>query len=190
MQSRALTLGDHRGFSSQNRKSTTPPASRPHDTLDGSQIPTPILVGNKLLRRGRRRGDELLSVLLLSPIISSVLTPNLHSPQSAVLRSPYVQPPGLRQQYALHSGDICALIYLLGRQSPGNSPGRTCYNRKSSKHLRWSSIKRRSVLQGTLAGYDQKSNVVLSDSKERVYSTDEPVEEIPLGLYLVKGDQM
>lgn len=44
--------------------------------------------------------------------------------------------------------------------------------------------------QGMLAGYDQKSNVVLSDSKERVYSTDEPVEEIPLGLYLVKGDQM
>lgn len=41
-----------------------------------------------------------------------------------------------------------------------------------------------------LAGYDQKSNVVLSDSKERVYSVDEGVEEIPLGLYLVKGDMM
>ena len=41
-----------------------------------------------------------------------------------------------------------------------------------------------------MAGFDQKSNVVLSDSKERVYSMDEGVEEIPLGLYLVKGDQM
>ena len=41
-----------------------------------------------------------------------------------------------------------------------------------------------------LSGYDQKSNVVLSDSKERVYSMDEGVEEIPLGLYLVKGDMM
>ena len=41
-----------------------------------------------------------------------------------------------------------------------------------------------------MAGYDQKSNVVLSDSKERVYSIEEGVEEIPLGLYLVKGDQM
>ncbi len=41
-----------------------------------------------------------------------------------------------------------------------------------------------------MAGYDQKSNVVLSESKERVYSIDEGVEEIPLGLYLVKGDQM
>ncbi|KAF9653484.1 LSM-domain-containing protein [Thelephora ganbajun] len=46
------------------------------------------------------------------------------------------------------------------------------------------------VIIGMLAGYDQKSNVVLSDSKERVYNTDEPVEEIPLGLYLVKGDQI
>jgi U6 snRNA-associated Sm-like protein LSm8 len=44
--------------------------------------------------------------------------------------------------------------------------------------------------QGIMAGYDQKSNVVLSDSKERVYSTEDGVEEIPLGLYLVKGDQM
>ena len=45
-------------------------------------------------------------------------------------------------------------------------------------------------LQGVMAGFDQKSNVVLSDSKERVYSMEEGVEEIPLGLYLVKGDQM
>ncbi|KAH9031644.1 hypothetical protein EDB85DRAFT_1865630 [Lactarius pseudohatsudake] len=43
---------------------------------------------------------------------------------------------------------------------------------------------------GVLSGYDQKSNVVLSDSKERVYSMDEGVEEIPLGLYLVKGDMI
>jgi LSM domain len=41
-----------------------------------------------------------------------------------------------------------------------------------------------------LAGFDQKSNVVLADSKERVYSLDEGVEEIPLGLYLVKGETM
>ncbi|KAF5314529.1 hypothetical protein D9611_007191 [Ephemerocybe angulata] len=46
------------------------------------------------------------------------------------------------------------------------------------------------VIVGLLAGFDQKSNVVLSDSKERVYSTDEGVEEIPLGLYLVKGDMI
>jgi U6 snRNA-associated Sm-like protein LSm8 len=41
-----------------------------------------------------------------------------------------------------------------------------------------------------MAGFDQKSNVVLSDSKERIYSMDVGVEEVPLGLYLVKGDMM
>ncbi|KAF8066842.1 Sm-like ribonucleoprotein [Lyophyllum atratum] len=46
------------------------------------------------------------------------------------------------------------------------------------------------AIVGTMAGYDQKSNVVLSDSKERVYSLEEGVEEIPLGLYLVKGDMV
>ncbi|KAF5381281.1 hypothetical protein D9615_008356 [Tricholomella constricta] len=46
------------------------------------------------------------------------------------------------------------------------------------------------AIVGIMAGYDQKSNVVLSDSKERVYSPDEGVEEIPLGLYLVKGDMV
>ncbi|VDB95496.1 unnamed protein product [Peniophora sp. CBMAI 1063] len=46
------------------------------------------------------------------------------------------------------------------------------------------------TILGVLAGYDQKSNVVLSDSKERVFSTDEGVEEVPLGLYLVKGDMI
>ncbi|KAF8906893.1 LSM-domain-containing protein [Mucidula mucida] len=46
------------------------------------------------------------------------------------------------------------------------------------------------AIVGTLAGYDQKSNVVLSDSKERVYSLEEGVEEVPLGLYLVKGDMI
>lgn len=46
------------------------------------------------------------------------------------------------------------------------------------------------AIVGIMAGFDQKSNVVLSDSKERVYSIDEGVEEIPLGLYLVKGDMV
>ncbi|KAG0695934.1 hypothetical protein DFH29DRAFT_953428 [Suillus ampliporus] len=46
------------------------------------------------------------------------------------------------------------------------------------------------AIVGVLAGYDQKSNVVLSDSKERIYSMDEGVEEVELGLYLVKGDMI
>ncbi|KDQ58703.1 hypothetical protein JAAARDRAFT_176764 [Jaapia argillacea MUCL 33604] len=46
------------------------------------------------------------------------------------------------------------------------------------------------VIVGTMAGFDQKSNVVLSDSKERTFSEDDGVQEVPLGLYLVKGDQI
>ncbi|KAK7039462.1 U6 snRNA-associated Sm-like protein LSm8 [Favolaschia claudopus] len=46
------------------------------------------------------------------------------------------------------------------------------------------------VIVGVMAGFDQKSNVVLSDSKERIYSMDVGVEEVPLGLYLVKGDMI
>ncbi|KAJ7108536.1 hypothetical protein C8R44DRAFT_292503 [Mycena epipterygia] len=46
------------------------------------------------------------------------------------------------------------------------------------------------VIVGVMVGFDQKSNVVLSDSKERIYSIDVGVEEIPLGLYLVKGDMI
>ena len=41
-----------------------------------------------------------------------------------------------------------------------------------------------------LAGFDQRLNIVLSESVERIYSMDEGVEEVPLGLYLVKGEQM
>ncbi|TRM69293.1 hypothetical protein BD626DRAFT_473582 [Schizophyllum amplum] len=46
------------------------------------------------------------------------------------------------------------------------------------------------TIVGQLSGFDQKSNVILSDSRERVYSMDEGVEEIPLGLYIVKGDMI
>ncbi|KAI5117158.1 hypothetical protein M0805_001016 [Coniferiporia weirii] len=46
------------------------------------------------------------------------------------------------------------------------------------------------TIVGVLAGFDQRSDIVLSESKERIYSIDEGVEEVPLGLYLVKGDQI
>jgi len=46
------------------------------------------------------------------------------------------------------------------------------------------------ILIGILAGWDQKSNIVLSDCIERRFSMEEGVEETPLGLYLVKGDQI
>ena len=43
---------------------------------------------------------------------------------------------------------------------------------------------------GTLVGYDQLQNLILKGSSERVYSPDGPVEVVPLGLYVVRGDNV
>lgn len=40
---------------------------------------------------------------------------------------------------------------------------------------------------GTVQGYDDKTNVVLSDTIERIIHEDEEPESIPMGLYLVRG---
>jgi U6 snRNA-associated Sm-like protein LSm8 len=45
-------------------------------------------------------------------------------------------------------------------------------------------------LQGELKGFDQTTNIILSDSVERVFSADEGVEEVPLGVYIVRGDNI
>ncbi|KAI1726569.1 LSM domain-containing protein [Ditylenchus destructor] len=42
---------------------------------------------------------------------------------------------------------------------------------------------------GTLKGFDQTINLVLEDSHERVYS-EMGVSQIPLGLYIVRGDNV
>ncbi|KND01424.1 uncharacterized protein SPPG_03229 [Spizellomyces punctatus DAOM BR117] len=42
------------------------------------------------------------------------------------------------------------------------------------------------AIQGTLKGFDQITNVILSGSSERVFG-DEGVEEVPLGLYIIRG---
>jgi U6 snRNA-associated Sm-like protein LSm8 len=48
------------------------------------------------------------------------------------------------------------------------------------------------VLVGTLVGNDQVQNLILNDTVERVYSSsaDEDVEEVELGLYVVRGDSL
>ncbi|EHS63902.1 uncharacterized protein PGTG_20884 [Puccinia graminis f. sp. tritici CRL 75-36-700-3] len=46
------------------------------------------------------------------------------------------------------------------------------------------------TITGELKGFDQTTNIILSDSVERVYSSDEPMEEVPLGLYIVRGDHI
>jgi U6 snRNA-associated Sm-like protein LSm8 len=46
------------------------------------------------------------------------------------------------------------------------------------------------VLQGKLVGSDARANIILADSVEREFSEDEGVEMVPLGLYLIKGDNV
>ena len=41
---------------------------------------------------------------------------------------------------------------------------------------------------GTLRGVDNVTNILLTGCKERVYSEDEGVQEVELGLYILRGD--
>ncbi|TIB76242.1 hypothetical protein E3Q22_01072 [Wallemia mellicola] len=44
--------------------------------------------------------------------------------------------------------------------------------------------------KGHLQGYDNNSNIILSQSFERVFSSDQGVQTVDLGLYLIKGDNL
>jgi U6 snRNA-associated Sm-like protein LSm8 len=46
------------------------------------------------------------------------------------------------------------------------------------------------VLVGTLKGIDNGTNVILDDSHERVFSTDQGVEKHQLGLCVIRGDNI
>lgn len=39
-------------------------------------------------------------------------------------------------------------------------------------------------------GFDQTTNIILADSVERIFSPDEPVIEEPLGVEIVRGDNI
>lgn len=39
-------------------------------------------------------------------------------------------------------------------------------------------------------GFDQTTNIILADSIERIFSVDEPVIEEPLGVEIVRGDNI
>jgi U6 snRNA-associated Sm-like protein LSm8 len=43
---------------------------------------------------------------------------------------------------------------------------------------------------GTLKGFDQTINIILDDSHERVYSLSQGVEQVVLGLYIIRGDNI
>lgn len=41
-----------------------------------------------------------------------------------------------------------------------------------------------------LKGTDVHTNIILSNAVERLFSVDEGVEMVPLGLYLIRGENM
>lgn len=44
------------------------------------------------------------------------------------------------------------------------------------------------IFVGTLKGFDQKTNLILSQTKERVFSSDIATQEEPVGLFLLRGE--
>lgn len=46
------------------------------------------------------------------------------------------------------------------------------------------------TIVGELKGLDQKLNVILEQCHERIFSSDAGVEKVPLGLYIVRGDNI
>jgi U6 snRNA-associated Sm-like protein LSm8 len=46
------------------------------------------------------------------------------------------------------------------------------------------------IIIGTLVGHDQVQNLVLNEAHERVYSIDDDVEKVTLGLYVIRGDNV
>lgn len=46
------------------------------------------------------------------------------------------------------------------------------------------------LLKGLLKGFDQTINLILDESHERVFSSTNGVEQVVLGLYIIRGDNM
>ncbi|KAG6507271.1 hypothetical protein ZIOFF_032613 [Zingiber officinale] len=46
------------------------------------------------------------------------------------------------------------------------------------------------IIVGTLRDFDQATNIILDESHERVYSTREEVQQLALGLYIIRGDNI
>ena len=46
------------------------------------------------------------------------------------------------------------------------------------------------IIIGTLRGFDQTINIILDDSHERVFSATDGVEQVLLGLYIIRGDNV
>lgn len=57
------------------------------------------------------------------------------------------------------------------------------------KHVKVITVDGR-LLLGTLEGFDNTTNIVLSGTRERIFSLDDQTEEIPLGGCIVRGNEV
>ncbi|KAJ2910445.1 hypothetical protein GGI21_000870, partial [Coemansia aciculifera] len=46
------------------------------------------------------------------------------------------------------------------------------------------------LVVGILRGLDQTTNIIMQSCQERIFSVDEPVEVVDLGLYMIRGDNI
>ncbi|XP_074657846.1 U6 snRNA-associated Sm-like protein LSm8 [Tubulanus polymorphus] len=46
------------------------------------------------------------------------------------------------------------------------------------------------IIVGQLKGFDQTINLILDESHERVFSTTQGMEQVVLGLYIIRGDNV
>ena len=46
------------------------------------------------------------------------------------------------------------------------------------------------IIVGNFVGHDQVQNVILKEAFEKIYSADQAVERVPLGVYVVRGDSL
>ncbi|KAF9213511.1 hypothetical protein BGZ59_005217 [Podila verticillata] len=42
--------------------------------------------------------------------------------------------------------------------------------------------------KGQFTGYDQACNIILTQTHERIYSSDEPMKSVPIGVYVIRGE--
>uniref|UniRef100_A0A914XWR4 U6 snRNA-associated Sm-like protein LSm8 n=1 Tax=Panagrolaimus superbus TaxID=310955 RepID=A0A914XWR4_9BILA len=45
-------------------------------------------------------------------------------------------------------------------------------------------------IMGFLEGYDQVTNLIITEARERVFSTQHGVKDVPLGMYVIRGDNV
>lgn len=46
------------------------------------------------------------------------------------------------------------------------------------------------ILIGTLRGFDQSCNVILENTVERIFGTEVAMQEVAVGLYVLRGDDI